>query len=329
MGQPGRSDRRRPAAGPVAVRRGRPHRQRLWQPPFVSADGLRQRAGRPRRRVPGAVEHLLAASATRAASTPAGQAGPRSPRTSTTTPEPRIQLWGAGLKSRINAHAAGDAHRLPRVHAGGRAAGRQPRDRPVVRLPELRRDRQVHGRAQGQELRDLPRLPGSQPHGRPGARLPDRLGQAAGAVLQGRDRVGAAHAGHGGASSCSTCTTSPARARRWWACSIRSGTRRATSRAEEFRRFCNSTVPLARLDKRYWRTGETLAAEIDDRALWAAAAARRADRLAAGLRRWARGGSGTFAAGEVAIGSGDSLRDAFGSRWTMCGRRRRCGWSWR
>jgi len=33
--------------------------------------------------------------------------------------------------------------------------------------------------------------------------------------------------------------------------------------AEQYRRFCNSTVPLARLAKRYWRTGETLTAEID------------------------------------------------------------------
>jgi hypothetical protein len=33
--------------------------------------------------------------------------------------------------------------------------------------------------------------------------------------------------------------------------------------AEQFRRFCNSTVPLARLPRRFWRTGETLTAEID------------------------------------------------------------------
>lgn len=32
---------------------------------------------------------------------------------------------------------------------------------------------------------------------------------------------------------------------------------------EEFRRFCNSTVPLARMDKRYWKTSETLKADID------------------------------------------------------------------
>jgi hypothetical protein len=33
--------------------------------------------------------------------------------------------------------------------------------------------------------------------------------------------------------------------------------------AEQFRRFCNSTVPLARLPKRYWRTDETLRADVD------------------------------------------------------------------
>jgi len=32
--------------------------------------------------------------------------------------------------------------------------------------------------------------------------------------------------------------------------------------ADEFRRFCNTTVPLARLSKRIWHTGETLRAEI-------------------------------------------------------------------
>lgn len=32
--------------------------------------------------------------------------------------------------------------------------------------------------------------------------------------------------------------------------------------AAEFKRFCNSTVPLVRLEKRYWRTGETLRADI-------------------------------------------------------------------
>ena len=52
------------------------------------------------------------------------------------------------------------------------------------------------------------------------------------------------------ASSCSTCTTSPARARRWSACSIRSGIEKGYVTPAEFRRFCNSTVPLARLDKR-------------------------------------------------------------------------------
>jgi hypothetical protein len=33
--------------------------------------------------------------------------------------------------------------------------------------------------------------------------------------------------------------------------------------AAEFSRFCNSTVPLARLPKRYWTSGETLTARID------------------------------------------------------------------
>ncbi|MBO9394230.1 sugar-binding domain-containing protein [Caldilinea sp.] len=32
--------------------------------------------------------------------------------------------------------------------------------------------------------------------------------------------------------------------------------------AEQFRRFCNSTVPLARMQKRYWRTDETFQAKV-------------------------------------------------------------------
>ena len=74
--------------------------------------------------------------------------------------------------------------------------------------------------------------------------------------------------------------------------------------AEEYSRFCNSTVPLALLDKRYWRTGETLAADItiahygpqplhDARIDWQLVYAD--GDVAAG---------GTFAASEVAIGSG-------------------------
>jgi hypothetical protein len=33
--------------------------------------------------------------------------------------------------------------------------------------------------------------------------------------------------------------------------------------AAEYRRFCNSTVPLARMPKRYWRTSETFTADVD------------------------------------------------------------------
>jgi hypothetical protein len=41
-------------------------------------------------------------------------------------PDPRIQAWGAGLKSRINAKTAGDGHRLPRLHPGPGRAGGEP-----------------------------------------------------------------------------------------------------------------------------------------------------------------------------------------------------------
>jgi hypothetical protein len=74
--------------------------------------------------------------------------------------------------------------------------------------------------------------------------------------------------------------------------------------ADEFRRFCNRTVPLALLDKRYWRADEELVADVtvahygpqalgDARIDW--------------QLRTADGGvaaGGTLAAGEVAIGTG-------------------------
>ncbi|MFN8466889.1 MAG: glycoside hydrolase [Caldilineaceae bacterium] len=74
--------------------------------------------------------------------------------------------------------------------------------------------------------------------------------------------------------------------------------------AAEFRRFCNSTVPLALLDKRYWRTGETLAADIT--------IAHYGSQPLDGARLdWqlvypdgSVAASGAFAAGEVALGSG-------------------------
>ena len=44
---------------------------------------------------------------------------------------------------------------------------------------------------------------------------------------------------------------------------MRSGTRKATSPPAEFRRFCNSTVPLARLPRRVFTTDQVLEAALE------------------------------------------------------------------
>jgi hypothetical protein len=74
--------------------------------------------------------------------------------------------------------------------------------------------------------------------------------------------------------------------------------------AGEFRRFCNSTVPLALLDKRYWHTGEELTADITI----AHYGAQPLDGARIDWQLIAADGSvaagGTLDAGTVALGSG-------------------------
>ena len=113
------------------------------------------------------------------------------------TPRPAHPGLGRGARVARQREAARDAHRLPRLRARADGARDQPRDRPVVRLPEPRRAREVHRLPEGEELRHLRGLAGRERDGGPGRRLPARLGEAAGAPLQGGHRVGAPHAGHG------------------------------------------------------------------------------------------------------------------------------------
>ena len=111
------------------------------------------------------------------------------------TPSPRIQQWGQGLGSRINAQPPATMADY-REFVGGY-------DVPVISheigqwcvYPNFDEMEKYTRCPQAAELRDLPRPARRSPHVRPGPRLPDGLGKAAGAVLQGRNRIGPAHAG--------------------------------------------------------------------------------------------------------------------------------------
>ena len=261
LGEPVHDARRRQAGGPVDLRRDRPHPEVLRQPSVVHPDALRQRAGRherTRRTSPNGSSHYKAKDPRRLWTSGAGwpqiagepvprharpahpglgrraedphqrpAAGDDAPTTATTSPRARC---------RSISHEIGQWCVYPNFDEIKKYTGYlKPRNFEIFRDP-LRRAR----------------------HGRPGAAVPARLRQAADALLQGGHRVRAAHAGHGRISSCSTCTISPARARRWSACSIRSGRRRATSRR---RNTAASATPPCRwrgLTKRVFTTDETL-----------------------------------------------------------------------
>ena len=96
--------------------------------------------------------------------------------------------------------------------------------------PELRRDPEVHRLPEAEELRDLPRTGCARTasSGRRATSCWPRASCRRSATRKTSSRRCARPAWR--ASNCSTCTTSPARAPRWSACSIRSGSRRATSR---------------------------------------------------------------------------------------------------
>ncbi len=103
------------------------------------------------------------------------------------TPDPRIQAWGAGLASRINARPPETVSDYREYIQAPPGPGHQPRDRTVVCLPEPGRDSTLCRSTEGEKLRDLPRLARGPWHGISGPWLSDRLGQASGSLLQGRD----------------------------------------------------------------------------------------------------------------------------------------------
>ncbi len=126
---------------------------------------------------------------------------------------------GRGARLAHQCPAARDDDRLPRVHPGPPGSGHQPRDRPVVRLPQLRRDPQLHRSAQAEGISRSSATP-SRSHGlgSQARAVSDGLGQASGSLLQGRDRIGSADPRHGRFRAPGPVRLSRARARRLWGC---------------------------------------------------------------------------------------------------------------
>ena len=181
-------------------RRDRPHPQGLRQPSLVRAHALRQRARRADDagsylgRVGGPLEGARPAPALHERLGLAADPGEPVPRHA----RPAHPGLGRGARIAHQRPAAGDAHRLPRLRRSANGAGHQPRDRPVVRLSELRRD------ARNTRATSSRRTSRSSATRWPRIGMGDQardflhgLGQAADALLQGGHRVGAAHAGHG------------------------------------------------------------------------------------------------------------------------------------
>ncbi len=131
------------------------------------------------------VEHFKAADARRLYTSAAGW-----PELSGEPVSRRARPAHSGLGRRLEvAHqrrAARDRRRLSRFYRKAHGAGHQPRDRPMVRLSQLRRNPEIHRLLEAEELRDLPRHARSARHGRAGPPIPAGFGQAANAVLQGR-----------------------------------------------------------------------------------------------------------------------------------------------
>ena len=123
---------------------------------------------------------------------------------------------------------------------------------------------EVHRVPEAEELRDLPRTRST----RTGCSTrPQDFVLASGklqALLYKEEIESALRTpGHGRLPAPAISTTSRVRAPPSWACSIRSGSRRATSPRRSSAASADPTVPLARLDKRVFTTAETFEADIE------------------------------------------------------------------
>ena len=251
LAQPVHHPRRRQAGGPVG-RTTRPIASSKTygnHPSFVLMAHGNEPGGKQANALSRRLGGALPRRWTRAGCGPAERAGRNCPRTSSTSrPDPRIQQWGAGLKSRINAPAAGDDDRLPRLH-------RLSASVPVISheigqwcvYPNFDEIPKYTGYLKPRNFEIFRDRLRAARHGRPGPAVPARLGQAADAVLQGGHRVRPAHAGHGRIPVARPARFPGPGHRAGRACSIRSGRRRATSPPRSTAGSATRTVPLARL----------------------------------------------------------------------------------
>ena len=275
-------------------------------PSFVH-DVVRQRTRRTPREVPGEVDHRE--PGTRPAAALHGRRGLAADHRESVPRDvgPSHPAVGGGADVPNQRAAAGDAHGLPRVRRCPSRAGREPRDRSVVRVPELRRDVEVHGLPEAEELRDLSR---------------DRL-RAHGLEAQARDFLIASGklqtlcykediesalrtpgmAGFElldlhdfpGQGTALVGVLDP-----FWES-------KGYVTADAYRRFAGATVPLARLDRRVFTGDDTLIADVEVAHFGAAAIERAAARwrLTGADGRDVAGGD--FTPVSIPVGRGTSL----------------------
>ena len=200
----------------------------------------------------------------------AGAAGERVPRLA----GPAHPGVGGGTELPGERQAPRDADRLPGVRRRARGAGRQPRDRPVVRVPPLRRDAEVHRVPEAPELRDLP----GDPRGATGCSTRPRISCAPRAGSRRscyKEEVESALRTPGmGGFQLLQLHDFPGQGTALVGVLDPFWEEKGYVTPDEFRRFCNRTVPLARLDKRVFTTAETLEADIEVVALRGRAARR-------------------------------------------------------
>ena len=180
------------------------------------------------------------------------------------TPDPRIQALGR--RARSPASTPGRRRRAPTTATTSptrKVPGHQPRDRPVVRLSELRRDPEIH------------RLPQAARTSRSSATRSTRTAWAtrraqfllASGKLQTlcykEDIESALRTPGMGGFQLLDLHDFPGQGTALVGVLDPFWEDKGYVTAEEYSRFCNRTVPLARLSKRVFTTDETLEADIE------------------------------------------------------------------
>ncbi|MCZ7640967.1 MAG: hypothetical protein M5U12_35885 [Verrucomicrobia bacterium] len=112
------------------------------------------------------------------------------------SPDPRVQGWGQGLASRLNARPPRPSPITAITSPPDLCRSSATKSVSGVSIPTSTRSPSTPATSAAQ-FRDLPRLPPRPRHARPGPQLPLRLRQAPDPLLQGRHRVRAPHPRHG------------------------------------------------------------------------------------------------------------------------------------